>query len=1052
MVTNIVKRYRKAMAAAVLAAAAAMPGTCPAKAEYIMQSLSINEGLSQNYAGSMLRDSRGYLWIGTRFGLNRYDFSRITQYYATDDKGSLPSDYIRNIFETPAGDVWVMCDDGTAVYHHKGDNFKEVRYERDKPLPLRSALVEGQSVLLGGAGNLYRYDCETGKLSRINTTGGSAIYYTGIHRLDDGNLLLTTRWDGAWLYKRTTGEITRYPGIEGKEVSAAHIDRLGRIWIAVQNSGLTCYDRSGKMLASFNTDNSDIGCDIVLDIQPGEATDELWLATDGAGVRSLRTETREIKRIAPDSGLSVAKIYKDGYGNLYAGTVDEGAQLFSKIAMRTRRDLPGDASGRFSPMSFLDTGGPSGRFYISTNGEGIWYIDKRTGTYHPVESTQGRKVTRIENYDDQNFIISTYGGSVNLLDRYTLALKPAPEPFLATAEAARKRGHGTDIWRLSNGLFAAINTDLNIIDTQKGICRTIGIPDRPNATHYMRPFYRDSNILMLFASDCVIRYDFHSGESKVIKSFPESTKVSCAQFDGSQHCYIGCNGGVTRLNIRTGESEQLPGYSTDKRHLNVTSMLLDGDQLWVGCSNSLFYTDLEKHRTTEFNAFDGVEPNEFLNRAVFAGPNYVAMGGSKGLLTINRQKFGEMMSYRSDVSFALSDLEVDGRSLIGDDTADGVVEIPNRYGSLELRFIDSERNPLRHKRYRFFINDGSKTSTIETESHELMLPMLASSRNYEISVASTLIDGAWTEPTRIATLKVAGPAWRSWWAILLYAFVLSGCAAVYVYHRRNIHREQLQLARQVQIKKERDFMQSMNNELRTPLTLIYAPLKLMLARMAEEDPDSPRLKELNDIYRNTKRMRDVMDITFMQWRAQTETGVPSAARPEQATDDTEPQLRKDDAQTDMSALTVMIAEEDHDMCTFLRQQLEPLFHKVAVFSSGSDAAAALKSGRIVPDLIITCDLPLASAVKSSERNGHIPVIFLSSVLGQQDKQEVYRLGIDSYISKPFDMAVLISRCGNLLRSRQVMRDRYKGRQPAIIGEELVRDNASEEFMLKVNQV
>lgn len=1050
---HMLQKSCQSLAAAILVAVTMVTGAQSAVAEeYRMQSLEINEGLSQNFAGSLLRDTRGYLWVGTRFGLNRYDFSRITSYYATESGGSLPSDEVRHIFESPYGDVWVLCDSGTAIYDPMTNSFKEIRYEHDKGLPLRSSLNEGRSVLLGGLGQLFRYDCATKKLSRINTTGGSDRFYTGIHKIDENNLLLTTRWDGMWRYNRSTGEISRYPGIEGLEVSASHIDRLGRIWVAVHNSGLTCYDQSGRKLAHFDRSNSNLGCDMVLDIKAGVAPDELWLATDGAGVRSLRTETREIEWITPQGGLSVAKVYKDNYGNLYSGTVDEGVQLFSRIAMHTERTYPGDREKRFSPMSFLDA---DERFYISTNGEGIWYIDKKTNEFHKVSSTTGDKVTRIEFYDDQNFIISIFGGEVYLLDRRTLNRRPAPDLFSGPAEVARKRGLGTDIQRLGKGKFAAINFNLYIVDTENGTTKQVEIKGRPNTKAYLRPFYRDSNVLMLLAVDCLIRYDFNTGEAKIVTTFPDNMKVSCAQFDGSNYFYVGCNGGVQKISMRDGTAEPLPGYSTDKRHLNVTSLLLDGEQLWVGCSNSLFYTDLVKRCTTEFNAMDGVEPNEFLSRAVYAGPTFVLMGGSKGLLSVNRQQFRELMDYESAISFALSDVEVDGRSLMADATKEGVVEIPRRYGTLEIRFIDSERNPLRHKRYRFFINDGSKTSTIETESHELILPMLANGHDYDISVASTLIDGAWSEPAHIASLRVAGPAWRSWWAILIYAFVLSGGAAMYYYHRRNLHREQFQLARQAQIEKERDFMQSINNELRTPLTLIYAPLKLMLSRMSETNPEAPELKELNDIYRNTKRMRDVMDITFQQWRTQSEASVSNIA-PQgsvaDTTDITEPKLQKDDAQTDMSALTVMIAEADHEMCAFLRQQLEPLFHKVAVFTSGVDASEALKNGRIVPDLIITSDLPLASNIKSSERTRHIPVIFLSSVLGQQDKQEVYRRGIDSYISKPFDMAVLLSRCGNLLRSRQVMRERYKGQTPTMISEERVRDNASEEFMLKVNQI
>ncbi len=1021
--------------------------------EYRMTTLGIKEGLSQNAVNSLLRDSRGFLWIGTRYGLNRYDFSNIIQFYATESGGSLPSENVHKVIETPYGDIWALCLNGTAIYDDINNTFNEIRYEKEKPLILKSSLNEGRTVLFGGKGELYRYDCTTRKLTRVNTTGGSSSYYTQLLPVDPDNVMLITRWDGAWNYKRSTGEITPYPGIEGKNIAAAYIDILGRAWISFYNEGLTCYDQSGKKLTAINKSNSNLECDIVLDIIPGIAPDELWIATDGAGVRSLRTETGEVSLITPKGSTSVMTLYKDGYGNLYSGTVDEGVQLFNKIAMHTTRSIPGHPSTRLSAHCFLDDQQDPDNMYMATNGEGIWTINRRTGEFTPIESTKGLKVTRVEDYDQENMIFSVFSDDVYLLNRRTHAVSRAPKPFRDAAYEASRRGTGTDLRRLANGTFAAINNDLFIIDPALGTVKRIDIPGK-DSRGFMRPFYLDSNVLMLFGSNSLISYNFNTGQAKVMATFPASTKIHAAQYDGAHNIYVGGNSGLQKIDLRRGKSEDVPGYSNDKRHLNVTSLLLDGDHLWAGCSNSLFVTDLTKKCTVEFNILDGVEPNEFLDRATYAGPNAILMGGSKGLLYIDRNAFHDLMSYESAISFALSDVVVDGQSLIAGASGTGIVDIPRHYGTLELSFIDSERNPLRNKRYRFYINDGSKTSTIETDSHSLMLPMLANGTDYEISIATTLIDGAWTEPTKIASLRVAGPAWRSWWAMLIYAFVLSGCAAVYVLHRRSLNKERFQLARQAQVEKERDFMQSINNELRTPLTLIYAPLKLMLSRMEERGENPSEIKELKDIYRNTKRMRDVMDITFQQWRAQSEASVLNIAPQASVADSTDQKetAQKSENTVDMSALTLLISENDEEMCEFLSNQLKPLFHKVAHYTSGADAWDAIRTGKNVPDLIITADLELASNVKGFESTGHIPVIFLSSVLGQQDKQEVYRRSIDSYISKPFDMPVLLSRCGNLLRSHQMMRERYKGQHSVTMAEKMAHDNASEEFLRKVNQI
>lgn len=80
------------------------------------EKLSIDEGLSNEYVTSIFQDSKGYMWIGTIDGLNRYDGERITVYNCSIDReNSLSSTYINAIEEDSRGSIWVATDSGLDI-------------------------------------------------------------------------------------------------------------------------------------------------------------------------------------------------------------------------------------------------------------------------------------------------------------------------------------------------------------------------------------------------------------------------------------------------------------------------------------------------------------------------------------------------------------------------------------------------------------------------------------------------------------------------------------------------------------------------------------------------------------------------------------------------------------------------------------------------------------------------------------------------------------------------------------------------------------------------
>lgn len=143
---------------AVLLVCAVLPFAFGAGAtEYMCRDISLAEGLSQSYVSTIDRDDVGFLWIGTRFGLNRYDSEKIKNYYSSlADENTLPHSNIRKLFVDSNNRIFVACEYGAAIYRRSHDDFVRLYNPAGGQLNVRSFFEEENGVLIGSRKILLR--------------------------------------------------------------------------------------------------------------------------------------------------------------------------------------------------------------------------------------------------------------------------------------------------------------------------------------------------------------------------------------------------------------------------------------------------------------------------------------------------------------------------------------------------------------------------------------------------------------------------------------------------------------------------------------------------------------------------------------------------------------------------------------------------------------------------------------------------------------------------------------------------------------------------------
>lgn len=164
---------------------------------YYFKQISLKDGLSQSTVNCVLSDHQGVIWIGTSFGLNRFDRERIMSYNNDKDNPfSIPGNDILFLTEDPNHNIWIGTDRGLARYDRGKDRFVRITFA-GLPLHVYSSVVTDNGVLFFGAGTAFRYSYVDNRITFLSVNGPERV---------------TSIFTHAYMYdKQKTGRIACLP-------------------------------------------------------------------------------------------------------------------------------------------------------------------------------------------------------------------------------------------------------------------------------------------------------------------------------------------------------------------------------------------------------------------------------------------------------------------------------------------------------------------------------------------------------------------------------------------------------------------------------------------------------------------------------------------------------------------------------------------------------------------------------------------------------------------------------------------------------------------------
>jgi signal transduction histidine kinase/ligand-binding sensor domain-containing protein len=308
--------------------AAAAAASRPASAGAILESnrskfthLSIEQGLSNNIVNCVLQDRKGFLWIGTDNGLNRFDGYRFTVF--TSDparKESIAYNVIEVLFEDREGVLWIGTENGLSRFDRETETFSTYRND-----PADTASLSHN--------NVYCIQQDSSGLLWVGTFGG------GLNALNP-----------------RTGKFVRYRADRNNPKSLSHdiirslyLDRRDRLWVGTDEGGLNLFERGTGTFIRYRHDPNNpnsLSHNVVMAIRE-DASGGIWIGTWGGGLDRLEPSLNRFvhHRNDPGSGRSlgsdiITRLYTSRSGDLWIGTWNDGLKRLSAAGLKNRAAMP----------------------------------------------------------------------------------------------------------------------------------------------------------------------------------------------------------------------------------------------------------------------------------------------------------------------------------------------------------------------------------------------------------------------------------------------------------------------------------------------------------------------------------------------------------------------------------------------------------------------------------------------------------------------------------------------------------------------------------------
>ena len=436
--------------------------------------LSNEQGLSNSTIESIFQDSRGFIWFGTRDGLNRYDGNEIVVYRNDPaDPSSISDSYIRCIYEDRDHHLWVGTINGLNRFDPEKNNFIRFKHRNDDDHHslshnLVTSLAEDKDGHLwigtfGGGIDLFDKAKGTFRhfvsdpVSRhsantpVHTPANPPLHRDNQYIADDRvNALFADRAGRLWiatsggldLFNVADSSFTHYrndrsaTNPSGNTITAIREDRQGNLWLGTEDDGVFLFDPLQNTFSRFGHSDKDpasLGSNMIKSLLV-DKKGRLWVGSINGGLNLFDPSKSSFFHYEYDPGntfslsqRTISALWEDHQGNLWIGTHRGGINEYSpgteKFNLYRQESSPASLSYN-DVKAFCEDN--SGNIWVGTDGDGLdlFLRDKHIFQHYRYDpfnkkSLGSDAVLDVMQDREGRIWVSTWGGGLNLMDKAT---------------------------------------------------------------------------------------------------------------------------------------------------------------------------------------------------------------------------------------------------------------------------------------------------------------------------------------------------------------------------------------------------------------------------------------------------------------------------------------------------------------------------------------------------------------------------------------------------------------------------------------------------------
>ena len=855
---------------------------------YYFKNLSIRNGLSQNTVNAILQDRKGFMWLGTKDGLNRYDGLSFRKFkHDAANPRSIGNSFITSLYEDFNGNIWVGTDAGVYIYYPEKEAFEEfdcqslekTRIERS--VSMIAGDKQGRVWIAVEAQGMFCYDARQKllrnyPLSEISSNIKCFTFDSG------GTLWLGFYGDGLYYSKDNLATVHPYGSPEDgkREFEGGVITKIvqgnynclyiGSVKEGVSELNLT----SGQVrnLLAIDESGESIFC---RDLLP-YSDNELWIGTEsGIYIYNLRTAQFIHLRASLYDSYSLSDnaiyaLYKDREEGLwigsYFGGVDYYPRQYTYFAKYYPKNIANSLHGkRVREFCRAD----DGTLWIGTEDGGLNHFNPKTKEFHFFEPSAG--FTNIHGLcmDGSHLWVGTFSKGLRVIDTRTgVVLRTYTE------------GHAPHSLN-DNSIFSICRTSAGEIylGTLFGLLRYNRTQDNFDCIpelngKFVYDIKEDSygNLWLATYANGAYCYDVSARRWKNYvfdaedeKSLPYDKVLSVFE-DSYRQIWLTTQGGGFCLFHPDTETFTRYGLKDGLPNDVVYQIVEDDDRfLWLTTNNGLVRFDPKTMEMKVFSTANGLPTNQFNYRSGFkdeAGNIY--LGSINGFVAFDPRTFAEnrqvpavaitdFLLFNKEVSVGETDSPLKSSITFSDKV---VLTADQNSFSFRIAALSYQAPRMNKLMYKL---EGFDEGWLTIGESPLVTYSNLGYGDYVFKVKASNSDGVWNEQETSLHLSILPPFYLSGWAYCFYVLFFMGClVCVIFYFKRRNYRKQHRQMEMLEQEKERevyhakiDFFTNVAHEIRTPLTLIKGPLENIILK---KEVDSETKEDLYIMKQNTERL------------------------------------------------------------------------------------------------------------------------------------------------------------------------------------------------------